>query len=597
MRIVILGDFHLRPEDYEQTRAAMEDVAACKPDLIVPLGDFGSQGKIGSIAGLEESEPFLRLPGVPLRPILGNHDLELESGNGKQPKGTMRERFLRMFQLDRPYGVLEYDDIRLFFASTEPQRPDSCYDVQEVFATDEQFAWLSAKLKERPGVPVIFFTHAPPVGSGLRTVPRVHVRSTNAYLDENHDPYRWYRLFRHSPEIVLWFSAHYHLSHIHPDSSTYRFGTRFFITGVHGAGFTRDGMRQSRIVDIGEQSVAVRTLDHIKRAVTDEGGWRHEGPLRSLIAKPGVSLSRVGSFPVGEAPAIRGGIVPLSPDRCLVSTEDGFTWEAEPEVEAVFGTCHIGPALTAVGASEERIWFAWGRSVGCSDRRSPWRFVRAANGDWPFVKRQLEEEADAMAVRPEGGAWVAAGPDLWKVVPEHGALSAARMVRLPERSVGLTADGSFVWSVADSGTVYRYEEGQPAFQPVMEGVRAWDSWRGFCAAITIGNGGTTLLSADGLTRYAVSLPAPLREDDGGSLQVVCLGNHHLLALVGGQVYFAIANRQIVSKLDTTDGYAAAVSRAYAVERDGTCRTFYLSVRHDDPVVRPTLQLWEASLHD
>ncbi|GIQ63141.1 hypothetical protein PACILC2_17090 [Paenibacillus cisolokensis] len=58
MRIVILGDFHLKPEDYELTRSAMEDIANCKPDLIIPLGDFGSQENIGRVAGLEEAERF-----------------------------------------------------------------------------------------------------------------------------------------------------------------------------------------------------------------------------------------------------------------------------------------------------------------------------------------------------------------------------------------------------------------------------------------------------------------------------------------------------------------------------------------------------------
>lgn len=595
MRIVILGDFHLKPEDYELTRSAMEDIANCKPDLIIPLGDFGSQENIGRVAGLEEAERFLRMPGVPLRPILGNHDLERESGNGKQPKGTMQERFLQMFQLDKPYGVLEFENYRFFFASTEPQSPDSCYDVQEVFASDEQFAWLTGKLKERPNVPVIFFTHAPPVGSGLRTVPRVHVRSTNAYLDENHDSYRWYYLFKNCPEIVMWFSAHYHLSHMHPDSHTYRFGTHFFITGVHGASFTRDGLRQSRIVDIEDNAVTVRTLDHIKRSVTDEGGWRHEGPIRSLIKKPDVLLSRVHSFPVGEAPAIPGGIVPLSPDRCLVSTEDGFTWEAEPGVEAVFGTCHIGPVLSAVAASEEHIWLAWGNSVGRSDRHSPWRFVRDANGDWPSVKWQFENEADGMAVRPEGGVWVAAGPDLWKIddTAASGSPSAVRISPLPERSRALIADGRTLWSVADSGTIYRYDEERQSFQPYMENVLAWDSWRGYHAAIVADNGVLRLKSMDERNQYEVSLPVPVGE--GAHVQAICLGNHHVLVIAGGQAFFAIVNLQIVSKLETPNGYAASTARAYHAKADNVCSSFYISVQSNDPGVRPRLEMWEAAL--
>ena len=40
MRIAVLGDFHLAPNEQALHEAAMDDIAACKPDLVVPLGDF-----------------------------------------------------------------------------------------------------------------------------------------------------------------------------------------------------------------------------------------------------------------------------------------------------------------------------------------------------------------------------------------------------------------------------------------------------------------------------------------------------------------------------------------------------------------------------
>jgi predicted phosphodiesterase len=594
VRIVILGDFHLKPEEYEITQSAMEDIRNSKPDLIIPLGDFGSHGKIGSIAGLEEAEPFLRYPGVPLRPILGNHDLEKESGDGEQPKGTIEKRFMSMFELDKPYGVIEYEQVRFFFASTEPQSPDSCYNVQEVFATDEQFRWLKSKLKERPGVPVIFFTHAPPVGSGLRTVPRVHVRSTNAYLDENHDPYRWYHLFKNTPEIIMWFSAHYHLSHIHPDSHTERFGTHFFITGVHGAAFTRDGMRQSRIVDIGPNSVEVLTLDHIKRAVTAEGGWKSDN-LKSLVQKTEVALKRIQSFSVGEAPSIVGGIVPLSSGRVLVSTEDGFTWEVEPRVEAVFGTCHIGPALKAVAASDERIWMAWDRYVGYSDQHSPWRFVRAANGEWPTNKLQFDAEVGAMALHPDGGVWAAAGNNLLSIgcAAKSEALIAQRITSLKEAIRLLVSEGDSLWAIGESGSLYCFD-GEQAFLPVMERVFAWDIWRGYSATLREVNGGLVILSKDEHSQFSQTLPVTLDVvDDASKAQVVSLGHHRVLVRVGVQVFLVIVNEQSIQKVKTDR--AASIARSYHDSDEEVCSAFFISVGSDNESIRPKLELWEINV--
>ena len=86
---------------------------------------------------------------------MGNHDLERESGKGNQAKGTMEKHFNQLFQLDRPYGVLEYESSRLFFVSTEPQPEDSCYQIQECYATEEQFNWLVKNFNVLPFVRLV----------------------------------------------------------------------------------------------------------------------------------------------------------------------------------------------------------------------------------------------------------------------------------------------------------------------------------------------------------------------------------------------------------------------------------------------------------
>ena len=114
MRIVVLGDFHMKKNELEITRMAMEDIKACQPDLVVSLGDLGIRENSGSPKGLQDGKEMLDLIGAPLRAIMGNHDLERESGPGSQEKKTMEREFVRLFGTNS-YGVMEFDDYRLFF--------------------------------------------------------------------------------------------------------------------------------------------------------------------------------------------------------------------------------------------------------------------------------------------------------------------------------------------------------------------------------------------------------------------------------------------------------------------------------------------------
>ena len=50
----------------------------------------------------------------------------------------------------------------------------SCH---EVFIDDAQLAWFAATLAANRDMPTLVFSHAPPAGSGLRTLPAVHVKN------------------------------------------------------------------------------------------------------------------------------------------------------------------------------------------------------------------------------------------------------------------------------------------------------------------------------------------------------------------------------------------------------------------------------------
>jgi hypothetical protein len=45
--------------------------------------------------------------------------------------------------------------------------------VHEVYIDDEQMAWFEATVREHADTPIVVFTHAPPMGSGVRCVQEV----------------------------------------------------------------------------------------------------------------------------------------------------------------------------------------------------------------------------------------------------------------------------------------------------------------------------------------------------------------------------------------------------------------------------------------
>jgi hypothetical protein len=49
--------------------------------------------------------------------------------------------------------------------------------VHEVYIDEEQMMWFEGILAANPHRPIIVFTHAPPMGSGLKVVANVHVKN------------------------------------------------------------------------------------------------------------------------------------------------------------------------------------------------------------------------------------------------------------------------------------------------------------------------------------------------------------------------------------------------------------------------------------
>ena len=137
MRIVVIGDLQYQQGEEESIRATMRGVAALHPDLTIAMGDCGSNKDAGSEAGIKAAYDMLRECGGQLRMLVGNHDLQIETGTGSGAVGSIERTVRSLCGLDSTHGVLEFADFRLLFLSCDLQPRDQCICRQECYLTEE----------------------------------------------------------------------------------------------------------------------------------------------------------------------------------------------------------------------------------------------------------------------------------------------------------------------------------------------------------------------------------------------------------------------------------------------------------------------------
>ncbi|MDF2721253.1 MAG: calcineurin-like phosphoesterase, partial [Paenibacillus sp.] len=492
---------------------------------------------------------------------------------------------------------------RLMFASTEPQPKETCYQVQECYVTDAQFAVLQEGLEKRRGVPVIVFTHAPPICCGLRTVPDTHVRSTNAYLDQNHVPERWLELARHYPEIVMWFSGHYHLSHHHPDAHTIRYGTHFFLTGVHGD-CTRDGRRQSRVIDIADDRVTVGTLDHDERKRIEEGAWHWPRPVASLMQHK--LLRRVAACPVGEASVLGGSLVQLPGGRWVAASEDGFCWEVKPEWEAVMGSLHVGVKVHGIASGRSHLWSIWDDCVGASPHDRLSRFARLKSGGVPELRLRLETPLRTIAARGKDGAWAADDRALWRIDREQDEsesggdkLVSRELCLLPEPPRQLIADDDEVcWIIGAEGGLYRWDGARLHKDSRFFRVLAFDARDGIAIALIDKDGAWSWVRAtESSIEYeewsgAGAELSQVDAENGETAAILAVGRRCAILLMNGRLTMWTGPGGESFQLDTGAEAVAALAAASEEDAAGQAGVRFAFTTVGSEAVRSRLELWE-----
>ncbi|PSC75593.1 calcineurin-like phosphoesterase [Micractinium conductrix] len=268
--VAIVGDLHLEPGPqeplFEEARRQLVG-AVCEPGVAAPrvvqLGDLGGyKFRPGSRECFTRGREYLAGFGLPTTLVTGNHDLEGdEFETDEENLAAWQEAFRQ-----KHYWAADVGPATFIGLSTVRFRSNP-WSVHEVHVDEEQLQFFKEKLEAAQGRPVVVFTHAPILGSGLKVVQTVHVKNRCAWLNHSSDPHAFIELVQQYPNIRLWFSGHFHLSHNYADSISVVGGTAFVLTGVIGE-CNRDGFRHSRLLKGTEEGYELYTMDH------DTGGLR-----------------------------------------------------------------------------------------------------------------------------------------------------------------------------------------------------------------------------------------------------------------------------------------------------------------------------------
>jgi Calcineurin-like phosphoesterase len=249
--------------------------------FVVSLGDLGRKdirhlpGDAGTTQSFWDARDYLDSFQLPYELVSGNHDLE-----GLDEFGTDEDNlraWMECFDKPTPQFCKRIGARTLLVGLSTVRFRAAPFSSHEVHVDDEQVRWFLDVVESHPahdGWKILVFSHAPIMGSGLRVLQNVHVVNGCAWL--NHcDPRTrnlWIRTVRANPQIKAWFSGHFHLSHDYEDALSVVGSCVFVQVGVVGRASTRDGKRQTRLVQGNGSSMQIYTINHHVREEESTGG-------------------------------------------------------------------------------------------------------------------------------------------------------------------------------------------------------------------------------------------------------------------------------------------------------------------------------------
>jgi len=238
---------------------------------LISLGDLGRKdirhepGDAGTSKSFEMAKDFLEGFKLPFDLVTGNHDLE-----GLDEFETDEENlnaFMNIFEKSTPQFMKKVGERTLFVGLSTTRFRDAPFSSHEVHISKEQIDWFLNVLQQHPhekGWKIYVFSHAPICGSGLRVLQSVHVKNGCAWLNHSSESSRgtFIQAVRNYPQIKFWASGHFHLSHDYEDAISKVGSCTFVQAGVVGKVSTRDGRRQTRIVQGCKDAIKIYTINH-----------------------------------------------------------------------------------------------------------------------------------------------------------------------------------------------------------------------------------------------------------------------------------------------------------------------------------------------
>lgn len=389
MRIAIVGD--LQYEKGENISHIADDINNLAPDAVILLGDYGYWDGFGTYDVFSEVEKeFKRINCEYFVPVIGNHDVQNEAGERLIKAGTVGKNYEKAFGIKPENQILEFEKFRIFCLHTEVQKKGDFYFEYECYISDETLDTVKKELDKYPDKPVIMITHAPPAGCGLITVPMVHVRAANAYLNQDHGYEKWMNLARDYRQIVMWFSGHYHMGHCYNDSSVVTDGIAYFTTGSPTSG-TRDGQRHTRIVDADNAKIEVRTFDHDSKKLFENPDYVFD-LNKKRDNKQDKELT--GIFSAGCGKVVEGGMKAGNNGKIYAMTDNDMLWEIDIADKIASGTIHYSDKYTLDGftTDENCVWRFCGEYAFGHKYTETNRFMREK--DWEGCVFEIKNKSE-----------------------------------------------------------------------------------------------------------------------------------------------------------------------------------------------------------
>lgn len=194
---------------------------------MVSLGDLGRKdirhepGDAGTTKSFLDAKLFLDGFTLPYDLVTGNHDLE-GLDEFKTDEDNLNA-WRNCFGKETSYFSKVIGEKTLLVGLSTVRFRNSPHSSHECHVDDDQLRWFQdivEKHQHNDGWRILVFSHAPIMGSNLRVLQNVHVTNGCAWMNHCSEDSRktFIQVVQNNPQIKLWCSGHFHLSHDFQDS-------------------------------------------------------------------------------------------------------------------------------------------------------------------------------------------------------------------------------------------------------------------------------------------------------------------------------------------------------------------------------------------